>query len=89
MIVIERGNRCTDFSVKISQEVAKAIKVYCETIEMKSIQFIRDAIVEKLIHSYVDIESEDYILIGDRFPEVKKPLNDCLKTMKLAIEMKE
>lgn len=89
MIVIERGNHCTDFLIKISQEVANAIKVYCETIEMKSIQFVRDAIVEKLIHSYVDIESEDYILIGDRFSEVKKPLKVCLKAMKLAIEMKE
>jgi len=45
--------------------------------------------VEKLIHSYGDIKSENYIYVGTKFPEVKKSLKNCLKVMKLAIEIVE
>ncbi len=74
---------------QLSQEFIQAVNIYCETIEIEPEQFIRDAIVEKLIHSYGDIKSEDYIYVGTKFPEVKKPLKNCLKAMKLAINIVE
>lgn len=74
---------------QLSQEFAHAANIYCETIEIDFEQFIRDAIVEKLIHSYGDIRSEDYIYVGTKTPEVKKSLKNCLKVMKLAIEIVE
>ncbi len=79
----------TKFVVQLSQEFAQVVHFYCETIEINPEQFIRDVIVEKLIHSYRDIKSEDNIHVGMKFPEVKKPLKSCLKGMKLAIEIME
>lgn len=38
--------------------------------------------------TYVELQSEDYIYLGDKFPEVKKLLKKSLKTMKLVREMK-
>ncbi len=61
-------------TLHLSQEFAQAVNIYYETIEIESEHFIRDAIVEKLIHSYGDIKSEEYIYVGTKFPEVKKPL---------------
>jgi len=45
--------------------------------------------VKDLIRTYVDLHSEDYIYLGDKFPEVKKPLKICLEAMNLAIKIME
>lgn len=89
VVIVRSKYDNTKFVVQLSQEFGQAVNIYCETIEIEPEQFIRDAIVEKLIHSYGDIKSENYIYVGTKFPEVKKPLKDCVKTMKLAIEVME
>ncbi len=61
LIIIEEKNNKLEFVVKLSQEIAHAIKIYCETIEVKPEQFIRDAIMKDLIRTYVDLQREDYI----------------------------
>ena len=81
-----RKNNSVDFLIKSPQVVVDAIKIYCETIEIKPEQFIKDAIVKDLIHTYGDLQSEQYIYVGDKYPEVKKPLKMWLGVMKLAIE---
>ena len=45
--------------------------------------------MKDLIRTYVDLQREDYIYLGDKFPEVKKPLKKYLESMKLAIEITE
>ncbi len=45
--------------------------------------------MKDLIRTYLDVQREDYIYLGDKFPEVKKPLKKCLEVMKLAIEIME
>ena len=47
---------------------------------------IRDAIVKDLIRTNVELQSEEYIYVGDKFPEVKKPLKQFFEVMRLAIE---
>jgi len=88
-ITIERKRDKSEFLVKLSQEIANAVEIYCETIEIRPEQFIRNAVVKDLIRTFVNIQSEDYIYLGDKYPEVKKPLKKCLETMKLAIEIME
>ena len=89
VIIVRNKDDNTKFVAQLSKEFAQAVNIYCETIEINPEQFIRDAIVEKLIHSYVDIKSEDFIYVGTKFPEAKKPLKNCLKAMKLAIKIVE
>ena len=36
--------------------------------------------------TYTDLKSEEFIYIGTKLPDIKKPLKKCLKTIKLAIE---
>lgn len=71
--------------VQLSRDIAKALKVYCETIEIEPEQFINDAIVKDLIQTSVDLQSEEYIYVGDKFPEVKKPLKQFFEVMKLTM----
>ena len=78
-----RENSSVEFLIKSPQVVVDAIKIYCETIEIKPEQFIKDAIVKDLIHTYGDLQSEEYIYVGDKFPEVKKPLKHFFDAMKL------
>lgn len=89
MVFVRNKDDSQGFTVRVSQELTQAVNIYCETIEIESKQFIRDAIVEKLIRTYVELKSEDYIYLGDKFPEVKKPLKKSLEAMKLVIEMRE
>lgn len=65
------------FMVKIALKVSQAIKIYCNIIAIEPKEFIKDAMVEQFIHSYIDINSEDFILVGRSVPEVKKPLKQC------------
>ncbi len=62
------------------------MNIYSKTIEIEPEQFIRDAIVKDLIRTYVDLQSEDYIYLGDKFPKVKKPLMQFFEVMRLKIE---
>lgn len=78
-----------EFTVRLSQELAQAVNIYCEIIEIEPEPFIRDAIVKDLIRTYVDLQREDYIYLDDKFPLVKKPLKKYLESMKLAIEITE
>ena len=87
--ITRKKGKSVKITVRLPQDLARSVNVYCETIEIEPEQFIRDAIVEKLIHSYGDIKSEDYIYVGTKFPKVKKSLKNCLKAMKLAIEIVE
>ncbi len=73
--------------VQLSRDIAKALNVYCEIIEIEPEQFIKDAIVKDLIQTSVDLQSEEYIYVGDKFPEVKKPLKPFFEVMKLTIEL--
>ena len=43
--------------------------------------------MKDLIRTYLDVQREDYIYLGDKFPGVKKTLKKCLESMKLAIEI--
>ncbi|KKN06488.1 hypothetical protein LCGC14_1076800 [marine sediment metagenome] len=86
LIIIEEKNNKAEFLVKLSQEIAHVVKIYCDTIEINPEQFIRDAIVKGLIQTYVDLQSEEYIYVGDKFPEVKKPLKKFFEVSRLMIE---
>ena len=87
MINVRNRDDSIKFTVRLSQKFAQTVNIYCETIEINPEQFIRDAIVKDLIRTYVELQSEDFIYLGDKFPEVKKSLKKCLESMKLAIEM--
>lgn len=82
----KKENKSVKFSVKISQPVAEAVIIFCETIEIDPKEFIRDAIVEKLLRTHVELKSEDYIYLGDRIPEVKKPLKTFFEGVRLMLE---
>lgn len=45
--------------------------------------------MKDLIRTYVELQSEDHIYLGDKFPRVKKPLKKCLESMRLTIEIRE
>ncbi len=86
VVIVRNKDDNPKFTVRLSQELAQAINIYCETIEMKPEQFIKDAIVKDLMRTYVVLQPENYICLGDKFPEVKKPLNMCFEVMRLMIE---
>ena len=87
--IVRNKDDSTEFTVRLSEKFAQAVNIYCETIEIGPEEFIRDAIVKDLIRTYLDVQREDYIYLGDKFPVVKKPLKKCLESMKLAIEIIE
>lgn len=80
--VIEKRNKISEFTVKLSGDIAHSLKIYCETIEIEPEMFIKDAIVKDLIQTYVGLQSEKFIYVGDNLPEVKKPLKHFFDAMK-------
>jgi len=89
LIIFEEQNKYFEFSVKLSSDIAHSLKIYCETIEIDPEMFIKDTIVKDLIQTYVNLQSEEHIYLGDKYSKVKKPLIDWLKTMELVIEKEE
>ncbi len=89
VVIVRKKIVSTKFTLRLSQEFAQAVNIYCKTVEIKPKKFIRDAIVKDLIRTYVDLQREDYIYLSDKFPKVKKPLKEYLESMKLTFEITE
>ena len=83
----KRKIRNQKFTVSLSKEITNAVQIYCETIEIEPKEFIRDAIVKDLMRTYTEIQSEEFIYIATKVPEVKRPLKKCLEAMKMAIKI--
>lgn len=86
VVIVRNKDENTEFTVRLSQGFAQAVNIYCNTIEIEPKQFVRDAIVKDLIRTHVELQSEEYIYVGDKFPEVKKPLKQFFEVVRLTIE---
>lgn len=81
--IMKKENKNIEFTVKLSANAGPILKIYCETIENEPEMFIKDAIVKNLIQTYIVLQLEEYIYVGDKFLEVKKPLKHFFNAIKL------
>jgi len=86
---VENENQNEKFLVSFPKPIANGIKVYCDTMEVEPERFINDAVVKDLIRTFLNVQREDYMHLGDTFPTVKKPLKKLLETMKMAMKIQE
>jgi len=77
----EKTNKNSKFKINFAQELTNVIDIYCKTIEISPEEYIKDAITKDLIRTFVDIQPEEYIYLGNEYPEVKKPLKPFFNAM--------
>jgi hypothetical protein len=73
--------------VKIIPELTEALDTNSKIIDTSPEQYIINSVVKDLIRTFLNIQSENYVYIGDNQDTIKKLLKKYLIAMKLAIEI--